>query len=167
MHNFTPAQMEAFTGLTVGTQRAWRMNGHFQGRGSQTDGGHWRFCSADVLFVEVVKRVAEMGCDLGTAARVADLCLGEVVAAIRGNGPLFPIEQSHPFVFVWRLSDTQPARELDGIGAMEGSDFAVMRLADLRRIPEISRSGGMIFIPADLARKVSQPVRDLFREAVE
>ncbi len=163
MRLHTPAQLEALTGLTVGNQRtpAWRAI--LEGRSQQSKGGHWRFCDADVLFVSAVRAVATMGFELTVAGSIVEMCLGEVVDAIRGRLPK-GVEESHPYIFVWRIEDTSNTilRETGGVSAIQGTSYCAHRLRDLNRIPDHSRSGGFVLIPRDIARRIPQAITDLF-----
>lgn len=167
MRLHTPAQLEALTGLTTGSQRMWRQN-ILQGRGMVKSGGHSRFRNSDVLFVALTRAVGDMGLPLLVAANVADLCMGEVANALRRQAPYIPSERTHPYVFVWRLADTNCDGALQEVGSFSevgDTGFCVYRLADLNRIPAFSQAGGFVLIPADLANRIPRAVADLFREA--
>jgi hypothetical protein len=159
----TPAQLEALTGLTVGNQRASSWRTILEGRSQQSNGGHWRFRDADCLYVSAVKVVAGMGFELSVAAQIIEMCLGEVADAVRGR-PLKGVENTHPYIFVWRIEDTANTilKETGGVSAIQGTSYCAYRLKDLSRIPDFSRSGGFVLIPSDIARKIPQAVADLF-----
>lgn len=137
----------------------------FHGRGEQTQGGHWRFTDADVLYVAATKVIGTLGLELPVATKVAELCLPEVADSIRGRLPIGH-EATHPFVFIWNISDTCPEllADVGGVSAIGGTEFCVYRLRDLNRIPAFSKAGGYILIPSDLGRKIPAAVADLFRE---
>lgn len=171
MDTFTPAQLEAFTGLSVGAQRAWDKQGLFMGRNERTKGGQRRFRASDVLFVASVREIAALGLELPLAAQIADLCLPEISSHVDGSPFIFGEDQT-PFLFIWRSEDTtDEAGEAFANGSQarvahpSGKEF--MRLADLNRIPFFSKSGGTVLIPSDIAKRLPQAVKDLFTGAGE
>lgn len=168
----TPAQLEALTGLTVGTQRAPSWRAHLNGRGQQSKGGHWRFTDQDVLFVSTVRAIGDKGVDLAVACAAASMCLEEIVAVITGADPS-PFNKCKPFIFVSSMSDIP----IEWMDAPANSEFkeggrwvhaekpftAILTpLRDLNLIPRISTAGGIVLIPADIARKIPKAVADLF-----
>lgn len=167
MNLHTPAQLEELTGLSTASQRAWRAAGLLK-RGVQTDGGHWRFRRADVLYVALAKVIAEMGFDLTGAAPIAEMCLGEVSDRLQGR-EVNSDEKTHPYVFVWRIHDSaKTAASMVGgvLHPIPNSEHCVVRLAELSRITAFSQAGGFVLIPEDLARKIPVPVAELFSEAL-
>ena len=165
MRLHTPAQLAALTGLSVGNQRAWRANGIFQNRGTRSKGGHWRFADADVLFVSVVRAINTLGIELAVASTVANLVLGEIAGSISGD-KLLPIEQTHPYIFIWNMRDTNKefVREIGDISGIPGTEYCVFRLANLARITAISNTGGFLLVPSGLINRLPQAVIDLFQE---
>lgn len=176
MRLHTPAQLEELTGLTVGSQRtaAWRSN--LENRGQQTAGGHWRFCDEDVLFVSAVRAIGAKGIDLAVASRAASMCLEEILAVLKGEEPA-KINGGKPFLFLFDFGDiTQecldaPAdSELKAGGKLVYAEqpltAVLIPLSNLNLIPRISRAGGTVLLPSDVARKIPLRVADLFSGAL-
>lgn len=167
MDTFTPAQLEAFTGLSVGAQRAWEKQGLFMGRNERTKGGQRRFRLGDVLYVASVREFAAMGLELPLAAQIADSCMPEISSCLDGSPFIFG-ENKSPYLFIWRSEDTtaEAAQAFaDGsqprVGRPGGKEF--MRLSDLNRIPFFSKAGGTVLIPSEVAKRLPQAVKDLFK----
>ncbi len=172
MRLHTPAQLEDLTGLTVGNQRTPSWRTFLGGRGQQSKGGHSRFTDQDVLFVSTVRAIGDKGVDLAVACAVASMCVEEVAAVLTGADPA-PFNKSKPFIFVSSMADTPPEwldapanSELKEGGrwvhAEKPFTAILTPLRDLNLIPLISMAGGVILIPADIARKIPQAVADLF-----
>lgn len=161
MRLHTPAQLEAFTGVSTQNQRLWRSGGLLEGRGERTTGGHWRYRDGDVLLVAAMRVIAPIGFELQVARDIANRCLPEIADALRGRDPSGEAA-THPFIFVWPRADA--TSEADQIATGAGPDHYVLKLADLGRIPDLSRSGGFVLVLEDIARKIPAPVADLIRE---
>ena len=172
MRLHTPAQLEALTGLTVGSQRTPSWRTFLEGRGQQSKGGHWRFDDQGVLFVSIVRAIGDKGVDLAVACVAASMCLEEIVAVLTGADPA-PFNRGKPFLFLSSMGDTPPEwldapadSEIKAGGrwvhAEKPFTGILTPLKDLNLIPRISRAGGVVLIPADIARKIPQAVADLF-----
>ena len=168
----TPAQLEELTGLTVGNQRTPSWRTFLGGRGRLSKGGHSRFTDQDVLFVSTVRAIGDKDVDLAVACAAATMCLEEVAAVLVGADPA-PFNKGKPFIFVSSMADTPPEwldapanSELkeDGrwVHAEKPYTAILTRLRDLKLIPLISKGGGLVLIPADIARKIPRAVADLF-----
>lgn len=170
MQSFTPSQLEALTGLSVGSQRAWDKQGLFLDRVERTKGGQRRFSVSDMVFVSASRTLADMGYHLPLAVRVVGLCLSEIVDRIKDREPASG-ELGYPFIFIWRSEDTtEEAGRLAALGewqriaSEDEIGFEFIRMADLNRIPVFSRSGGFVVVPADIARRLPQAIRDFAEE---
>lgn len=157
---FTPAQLEALTGLSVSNQRAWERQGLFLGRSERTAGGQRRFKLGDVLFVASVRAMAEMGFELKVCAHALDRCLGDVSDALRGR-PNLVGSSARDAVFIWHDGDSTDEGSYSG-DLLGQTGYRVIRLNDLNRIRAFSKSGGAVFFPRDLARKIPPAVADYF-----
>lgn len=166
MDTFTPAQLEAFTGLKVGSQRSWDSNGLFMNFADRTEGGQRRFGKSAVLFVAAVRAMADMGFELSISAQVVSRCLPEIASSIDGR-PLSLGEAEAPYIFIWKKSDTtRQGHELlqsQGLHIAHEGEFEFLRLADLNRIPFFSKAGGSVVVPSALADRIPDAVKDLFR----
>ena len=158
----TPSQVEAFTGLGVGAQRAWARQGFLDRCSDFTEGGHRRFRDADVLFIAVTRAIGTMGIDLEVASKISDTILVDVVDSIQKT-QTFPIQGTHPFVLVWPAQETRDeAMRTYKKWLVSAGDFNFIRLYDLNRAPFFAKFGGFFIFPKSLWQKLPQAVLDLF-----
>lgn len=166
MRMLTPAQLEAFTGLTTASQRNWRSLGLFDEIGTSEEGKHTRYHPLDALLIAVARDLNRLGVELDVAVKlaaklsVAHGMFGEIL----GHTPVSAPQTD--FILVVR-KEAATERLESFMGTVSGrKHLAVGFSADqpLESVSEYSREGGLLVPLAGLLDRIPQAVRDLFAD---
>lgn len=124
--SFSPAELEAITGLSVDSQRDWRKRGFLRAK----DDRKWnRFDLSDVVFVMVMKAFADMGISLNDAKDAASIAILPVLrfAELRSasSGPISKPTSVRPtsddrFVVITRKGERNSVSRVASLTDLQG-----------------------------------------------